>query len=247
MPKLSEFTSSKFIKLFLMGEPGTGKTVCAAGFPGKIKYYDFDNKIASAYSYLKEKNPAQLDQIDYVNCAAIDGKGTAYAKMDKDLEPIVKNYHATGKLEYNTIVIDSSTVMADEMMNWLINYETNVARNSKIKSRKVACQQDYGIFYPMFKEWLGLMLSLPCNFVMTGHITIKQDELTGEIHRMASIPGQMGKKIGIFMPELYLSTLNTKGEYVAKTREKRFPCRTSMQNLPAELKLDYKEFAKYLV
>lgn len=244
---LSEMTESKFIKAFIMGEPGTGKTVAACSFPGPIKFYDFDGKISSAYSFLKKHNPEKLKEIDYETCVPSDGIGSAYGKMDESLEKIVTEYKATGKLAYQTLVIDSSTIMAEDMLNWLLNFETGIARNSKIKSRKVAGQQDYLIFAPTFSAFLYEILPLPWNVIMTGHIQVKQDEKTGEIRRVAAIPGKMGSNIGIYFNEVYRSYVLS-GKYVVQTQaDLYYSCRSQLQGVPNPCPFSYSELSKYLI
>lgn len=244
---LSEMTESRFIKAFIMGDPGSGKTVAACSFPGKIKFYDFDGKISSAYSYLKKNNPDKLKEIDYEVCVPTDGIGSAYAKMDNSLETLINEYKTTGKLAYQTLVIDSSTIMAEDMLNWLLNFETGIARNTKIKSRKVAGQQDYLIFAPTFSAFLHEILPLPWNVVMTGHISIKQDDKTGEIRRQAAIPGKMGSNIGIYFNEVYRSVV-IGGKYMAQTQaDLYYPCRSQLQGIPNPCLMTYSELAKYFV
>lgn len=246
--KMSEMNSSKFFKGFVMGEPGTGKTVGACTFPGPIKLYDFDQKASSAYSYLKKHNPEKLDQIDVINCGAVDSVGSGYSAMDKDLEPIIKEYKKTGKLPFETLIVDSSTIMAQEMLNWLVQFETGIKRNRDVKSRKVAGLQDYMIFAPTFAEFLMLLLGLPCHFIMTGHIQITQDELTKEIHRSASIPGKVGKTIGVYFPEVYVTKVNSKGQYVAQTKaDYKYPCRTQIQGIPNEVEFNYNIIKDYML
>lgn len=247
MPKLTEMTESKYIKAFVMGEAGTGKTVGACSFPGPILAFDFDNKISSAYSFLKRNNPEQLKQIEYETCVPTDGIGSAYAKMDSLLEKVIEEYKATGKLAYQTLIIDSSTIMAEDMLNWLLNFESGIKRNAAVKSRKVAGQQDYLIFAPTFAAFLYEILPLPWNVIMTGHIQVKQDEKTGEIRRVAAIPGKMGSNIGIYFNEVYRSyVLN--GKYVVQTQaDLYYPCRSQLQGIPNPCLFSYGELSKYLV
>ena len=247
MPLLSEMTESKLVKAFVMGEAGTGKTVGACSFPGPIMAYDFDGKLSSAYSYLKKNRPEKLAEIEYENCVPTDGIGSAYAKMDASLEKIINEYKATGKLHYKTLIVDSSTIMAEDMLNWLLNYESGIKRNAAIKSRKVAGQQDYLIFAPTFQSFLYEILPLPWNVVMTGHIQIKQDEKTGEIRRVAAIPGKMGANIGIYFNEVYRSFVLS-GKYVVQTQaDLYYSCRSQIQGIPNPCLFSYDELTKYLI
>lgn len=242
---LSDLQESKLIKAFVMGEPGTGKTVFGCSMPGPIKAYDFDGKIASAYTYLKKHNPEKLKEIDFESCVPKDFLGSGYRKMDESLEKIIHNYKKTGQLEYKSLLIDSSTVMGSEMMNWLLEFESGIKRTAGIKTKKIASQQDYMIYSQVFTSFLHEILDLPWNVVMTGHIEVKQDEKTGELRRVAAIPGRMGGQIGVYFPEVYRSHV-VNGQYVAQTKaDIYYACRSQLSNPPSPVKLDYNELIKY--
>lgn len=246
MPKLSDLKTADLLKVFVMGEPGTGKTVGASSFPGPIKFFDFDGKISSAYSFWKKRDPSRLEQIDYEDCTPKDEKGTSFLEMNRTLGEIKKEFQETGKLAYKTLVIDSMTTMSQEMLNWLVHYETGIKRSRDIKSRKVPGMQDYMIFLPTFREFINLILTLPWNVVCTGHITVDKDELTGEIHRSAAIPGKMSKQLPIYFEEVYVSFAKD-GKYVVQTQaDYKYPCRSQLQGVPKEIPFVYSELEKYI-
>lgn len=239
MPLLENLETTKVLRIFLMGEPGTGKTVFGTSLPGKTRAYDFDKKMDSAYNYWKIHNPEILKRVDVLDCSPFDVKGGAYLRMADDLENIIKRYEQTKVLEYNNLIIDSTTIMAEEMLQWLLEFETGISRNSKVKTRKIASQQDYGVFAPLFRDFIFKVFSIPWNVVMTGHINIKQDEKTGELHRVASIPGRMAKQIGIYFPEFYRTYVKD-GKHFAQTKaDSYWACRSQIPNLPNPVELDY--------
>lgn len=244
MAKLSELKTSDLIRVFVMGEPGTGKTVGATSFPGPLKIFDFDGKVSSAHSYWSKHDPAKLETIDYEDCVPTDSKGTAFKRMNDSIAKIKAEYVKTGQMPFNTLVIDSTTVMATEMLNWLVHFETGIKRNKDVKSRTVASMQDYMIFAPTFSDFLFQIFALPWNIVLTGHVQVTQDELTGSIERHAMIPGQMGKKLPIFFPEVYVSMV--KGDkYIVQTKaDFKYPCRSQIQGLPKEIEFKYSNLTK---
>lgn len=236
--KLSEMKGADLFRIFIMGEPGTGKTVFATTFPGPIKVFDFDGKLSSAYNYWKSKDEKKLLEIDYTDCKPKDKIGSGFRLMNDELLKIKKD------CPYKTIVIDSTTTMTSEMMNWLINFETGIKRNKDIKSLQVASMQDYMIFAPTFQNLLYELFALPCHIILVGHISITQDELTSEIHRHAAIPGKMGKQLPVFFPEVYVSYV--KGDkYMAQTKaDYKYPCRSQIPGLPKEIELNYENLIK---
>lgn len=243
MAKLNELKTSNLIRLFVMGEPGTWKTVGATSFPKPI-VYDFDGKLASAHGYWSKHDPKKLEEIDFEDCSPKDQKGSSYVKMANSIEKIKKEYAATGIMPYETCVIDSATIMSIELLNWLVNFETGIARNTKIKSRKVACMQDYMIFAPTFSDFIFEVFALPWHVVMTGHIKVDQDELTGAIERTAMIPGQMAKKIPIIFPEVYVSLAKGDKCIVQTKADFKYPCRSQIQGLPKEVEFKYENLIK---
>lgn len=242
--KLNEMKEASLIRLFLMGEPGTGKTIFATSLPGTTKVYDFDGKLSSAYNYWMARKPDRLNEIEYENCVPFDKKGGAYLKMADDLEKLIKGYQQTKILPFDNLVIDSTTVMAEEMLQWMLEYETGIKRPTVSKDRKTAGQQDYGVFAPLFRDFIFKIFSVPWNVVMTGHISIKTDEKTGEIHRVASIPGRMSKQIGIYFPEFYRSFVQN-GKYMAQTKaDSSFGCRTQITKMTDPVELKYENLIK---
>lgn len=245
MKKLSEMADANLLRVFVYGEPGTGKTVGASTFPGPIMVYDFDGKLSSAHGYWSKHNSAKLNEIEFEDCKPVDSKGTAFKRCNESLDKIAKEYKATGKLPYSTVVIDSATIMATEMLNWVVAFETGIKRNKDIKSRQMASLQDYMIFAPTFSSFIFELFALPWNVMMTGHVAIDKDELTGEISRNPLIPGQMSKKLPIYFNEVYVS-LYKNDKYVVQTKPdyKYSACRSQIQGLPKEVEFTYENLIK---
>lgn len=243
MAKLTELKTSKLLRVFVMGDAGTWKTVGASTFPKPI-IFDFDGKVSSAHSFWSKHDPKKLEEIEFEDCSPKDDKGTSFKKMNDLIGKIKQEYQKTGELPYETCVIDSATIMSTELLNWLVNFETGIARNTKIKSRKVACMQDYMILAPTLSDFIFEVFNLPWNVVMTGHIQIQQDELTGAIERMPMIPGQMAKKIPIIFPEVYVSMAKGDKCIVQTKADFKYPCRSQIQGLPKEIEFNYENLTK---
>lgn len=241
--KLSEMKGAELIKVLVLGPAGSGKTIFGTTFPGPILALDFDKKLHSAYNYWKAKDPKKLEEIDYIDCSQRDDKGTGFQLANNELGK-VKAAFAKGEKPYSTILVDSATTLASEMLAWLVNFETGIKRNSSFKSVKIPSLQDYQLFSPTFKNFIYELFNLPVHVVMTGHIKVRQDELTSEIIREANIPGKMGNEAPIYWPEVYISYVKN-GKYMAQTQaDFRYQARSQIPGLPKEIELSYENLIK---
>lgn len=214
--KLSEVNPSENIKVLTYGEAGAGKTVFACSFPGPIYVADFDGKVSSAAAYYKHIGQTErLEEIDFdeYNKGA---QGVAFGEWGRKLAEFEREAKE-GTLRYKTIVIDSLTFFADRAM------EKVMADNPGIKSpvKGIPGLQHYGVFNPFIKWQLGRVLSLPCNVVVTSHIKVDKDDLTGQIIKGPNLTGKLQAFIPVLFPEVYRQYAERKGEttrYLLQTK-----------------------------
>lgn len=236
MPQLNTLKPELKIGLLLYGESGSGKTCFASGWPGPVHYCDFDGKVNSAASFLAG-NP-KLDEISYENYAPTDSIGTAGARFNADIGKMKKE----GKLP-GTLVLDSLTTFSDEIMRYLMKLNPGIKRMDT-RGAATPAMQDYQVARLFFKQILGELLNLPCNLVVTAHIQVDKDEITGEILRTPMIAGKLSRELPILFPEVYRSFVKD-GKYLAQTKtDNRYQCRTQIQGLPAEIELKYESLIK---
>lgn len=231
MAQLSDLKTSENIRLLLFGDSGTGKTCFASGWPGPVHYADFDGKVSSAAAFLADS--PKLAEISYENYAPTDKIGTAGARFNADLGKMRKE----GKLP-GTLVLDSLTTFSDEMMRYLMKLNPGIKRMDTLGAATPA-MQDYQVARLFFKQMLGELLNLPCNLVVTAHVQMDKDEITGEILRTPMIAGKLSRELPILFPEVYRSYVKD-GKYLAQTKsDSKFQCRTQIRGLPAEIELKY--------
>jgi len=136
MTTLDLFVTKPFVKLLLVGDSGTGKT--GALFPliedgYKIKFLDYDNKIASGILpiLIRARCPDKMKNVDVetlrdpLRASAlgpiVDGMPQAFVKgmelLDKWSDKSIPK--AWGVHDPNTILgIDSLTFLSDSAFNW---------------------------------------------------------------------------------------------------------------------------------
>lgn len=241
MPKLTELKRAQYIKVLLFGESGTGKTCGASTFPGPIFYADFDNKVESVASFIRDDE--KLSEITYEKYPPVDQKGTSYEKWDKKLDGIKRAFIA-GERPFETIVLDSLTTLSDELMKYLMRTNPGIKR-TMTKGVQIPALQDYGINRLYFKHMLMEFLAMPCNLVVTAHIDITKDETTGQILRHPMMAGKLANELNIFFPEVY-RTFVKDGKYMAQTQaDRQYNCRSQLNKLPKEIEFSYDLLKKH--
>jgi phage nucleotide-binding protein len=243
--KLSELNPSENKKILIYGLSGAGKTVFATGFPGPVFVMDFDGKVSSAASYWK--GSSQLDQIEFESYA---GKAD-FSKFWTKFQELLKLGKA-GQLPYRTVVLDSITTFSASLMNEVMRQNPgDEGKRSRVSDTTVPHLKDYQIAISHFKNTVAQLLSLPCNVVVTAHLQIDKDEMTGEILRQPLI---FGKDLPGWLPmvfeEVYYASViagkDNKAEHQAQARGPKYVCRTQIPALPATFKLGYEELKKFL-
>lgn len=242
--KLSEIKTEGNLKVLCYGNSGSGKTCFAAGFPTPILYLDFDGKVDSAALFYK-KDQVRLEQIDVRQMQrdlATDPIDELMSIIDKELIPQEKE----GKLKYSTVVLDSITTFSALCLEHIVKTNPGIKRVI-CKQGQQPGMQDYGILKREFQKLIPGLLSIPCNVIMLGHISMDKDEITGEIIRGPLMDGSFAKQLPIYFKEVWRSFVNEKGQFRAQTRpDSKYDCRSQIAGLPNEIQLSYEELKKYL-
>lgn len=238
--KLSEIDPSENVKVLVYGEAGAGKTVFACGFPGPVYVADFDGKVSSAASYYRGIGQgARLEEIDYDDYTKQGETDIAFNRWSRKLYELEQEAQQ-GTLRYRTVVIDSLTFYADRAM------EKVMADNPAIRGpvKGIPGLQHYGVFNPHFKAQLARALNLPCNIVVTSHIKMDKDELSGQIVRGPMLTGKLQAFIPILFPEVYRAYAERKGEdtkFLLQTKPDMYfsVIRSQIHGLPAKVESKY--------
>jgi len=224
--------------VLIYGDSGNGKSVFASSFPGPIKVFDFDGKIASAAGYWGIHDKTRLDHIDADDLQSMNADPEQYAKFYSQLVELEKQAR-DGKLPWKTVVLDSLTTWCDALMREIIRQNPGI----KGAAPGMPGLQTYGIFGAKFREQLSRLLALPCNVVVTAHIAIDKDEHTGEILRRPLVIGRNASYLPIIFGEVYRAFTEIKDDkvtYWAQTQATpSYIARTQIPGLAPRIPLTY--------
>lgn len=177
-------------KVYVVGDPGTGKSIFASTFPTPGFVFDFDNGIESYRG----------KDFDY-DSFPLNAQG--WVQFEKTLAEVTKLV-AEGK--YLTIVVDSTTAMTDLAMERALQLDPK---------RSVTGGPIWNVHYQMVKNLVeGRMrqiINLPCNVVVLGHLEVKMNQETGSVISVEPLlTGQLSTKIPGYFDEVYYTSLKMK-------------------------------------
>lgn len=241
--KLSEFKTEENMKILVYGESGSGKTVFAASLPPPILVFDFDGKMDSAAEFYKGQE--RLSQIEVEDMSRRLDESDPIEELNRIISKKLIPEQKSGKMSFATLVIDSLTTFSSATLRHIVRTNPGIKR-MQTKQGVSPGMPDYGILKREFERLIPGILSLPCNIVMTGHIKIDKDELTGQIIRGPLMDGSFAQQLPIYFKEVYRSTVE-KGEYMLQTKSDfQYNCRTQIRGMPDKVKSGYENVLKYI-
>jgi len=200
-----------FLKVFAVGDYGTGKSVFASTFPTPGFLFDFDNGVETYaggdWEYLQFPTSA-----------------LGWVEFEKAFRQIRERALAK---EFKTIVVDSTTTLTDMAMERALQLDPK---------RSATGGPLWNVHYQHVRNLLEPKLraftNWPCNLVMIAHQQIVQDQETGAILGVEPLlTGQLSQRVPGYFGEVYTfftkSTKDgtkyfmrtvTRGHYKARSR-----------------------------
>ncbi len=244
---LSEIKTEGSLKILIEGDSGIGKTCLAATFPGKILYLDFDGKVDSAAAFLRHKDwNSQIEAIEVEQFSAqLD-----MSPMDKLSKLIAEKLipqQRTGKMEFQTLVLDSITTFSSATLAHIVKSNPGTKRTESRQGAQPGLQ-DYGILRREFQRLIPGLLGLPCNVVMLAHLAVEKDEATGQIMRHAMMDGSFARELPIYFKEVWRMYVKDGKRLVQTQSDHMFNCRSQIPGLPTHLDITngYEALTKYI-
>jgi hypothetical protein len=119
---------------------------------------------------------------------------TAFDLWEQEFEELRK---ANAFSALGTYVIDSTTTWAMAMLN-------QIAKRSKRPGQPPQLQ-DYNVQQLTIMDYVGLLLSLPCDVILTGHIDLSRDEVTGKMETGLLVPGKLSTKMLLAFSNVFVT------------------------------------------
>ena len=191
---------TSLLKVLVLGDYGTGKSVFASSFPQPGYVFDFDNGMVTY----------EGGDWLYDTFAATAAGWVAFEKALPEVEKEIK----AGNIK--TVVVDSLTSLGDCAMERAMQLDPK---------RSVEGGPIWNVHYQIQKNLVApkirRILSYPCNIVITGHWKVQQDAQTGSISSIdLLIVGDLSAKVPGYFDEVYAAGTTGMGSnlrYILRT------------------------------
>jgi adenylate kinase family enzyme len=192
-------------KFFVLGETGSGKTTQLLTLPGKKFAYLFDpNAILSLRGYdvdYEEFLPDQLSlaihslKKDNGGDKSSGAKGSdLYMQWEEDFNTKMRDGFFDS---YDVIAVDSATTLLDLIMDRVLTINGRFGQWPD--------QSDYGPQMVAFTNICRSLTSCGKMVYMTGHLDVRQDELTKRIYRRPMMTGRLTSKIPLLFSDVFVA------------------------------------------
>lgn len=213
-------------KFLLLGDTGSGKTSQLLTLPGKTFAYLFDpNAIASLQGFDIEYEEFLPDRLnlsvrslskDKGGDKTTNHKNDLYVEWEKDFNGRLDD----GFFEqYDNIAMDSATTFLDLIMDRILTINGRPGSWPQ--------QDDYGPQMIVFNNVCRSLMSLNKTIFMTGHMEVKQDQLTQKIFRLPMMTGKLRTKIPLLFSDVFVCEVENDGKGNTSHKIQTVPDRTT--------------------
>ena len=187
-----EAGSSSTVNLLVIGDYGSGKTQLAStcNTPIFIDSFDPGGTKTRALQPLIQKGDIIVDN-QWERDSWRDP--WAFEKWEKEMEARTKEGFFNA---FSWYLLDSSTKWAMSMMYRVLQKGGRAGKGPQI--------QDYLIQQLTAADWLGQLMDLPCNVMVTGHIGVDKDEVTGKMETGLLMWGKLAQQVPLVFDEKYV-------------------------------------------
>lgn len=211
-------------KFLLLGDTGGGKTTQFLTLPGRKFAYLFDpNAILSLQGHDLEYEEFLPDKLNMSVKSLSKGVGDRttnyqsdlYQQWEKDFNDRIKGGFFNS---IDNILFDSATTLLDLIMDRVLTVNGRAGSWPQ--------QDDYGPQMLAFQNVCRQLTALGKTVVMTGHLEMRQDELTKRIYQNPMLTGRLKVKIPLLFSDIYKCEATNDGKSVTKHIIQTVPDRT---------------------
>jgi len=182
---------NSYINLLAMGHFGTGKTLSSITFPRPLVVHSFDPGGVETISMWAEDE----DEAVFAESYDVDKPGSpkAYRDWDQRFQQMMREGFFEG---VGTYVLDSLTSVSEAVMREQLKKAGRIGETPRLR--------DYQIQMATLTDIIQLCTGLPCHFMLTSHIELEKDEISGRQETVPLVTGKLATKIPTQFDECYV-------------------------------------------
>lgn len=206
MPNALNAKSSSH-RILMLGDAGSGKTTQFLTLPGKKYMYMFDpSGILSLRGHDVDYDEYLPDRLNLAASSLSKGKGDKGSVVSSDIylnwEREFNERLSNGFFDsYDWVGIDSATTFLDLIMDRILTINSRFGQWPN--------QDDYGPQMVTFTNVCRALTSLGKQIYMTGHLDIRQEDLSKKIYRRPMMTGRLATKIPLLFSDIFITEAET--------------------------------------
>lgn len=213
----------------VLGQVGSGKTTLAGTARKPLYVHSFDPGGTKVFKNFNADDPRKkprnmFETGEVIADTRFEGDDSSQPQAYNQWERQFKEMRSKDMFEHiGTYVVDSFTT-------WVLALKYQILKK-KGRTEGVMQIHDWQVLGNTVKDVINVMTALPCDVILTGHLTTEKDDVSGRIEtRLQAIPS-LQTELPLMFDEIYcleanetprgverkLITENT-GKYIARTR-----------------------------
>ena len=196
-----EAPRAESFNILLLGESGTGKSFILHTARQPIHYDCFDpggtKNLVDLIKQGKLIPDIRWEEEDPLNPTAF-----------RNWEIATKERIRSGYFNhFGTYCLDSSSTWTDAIMNQILKSEN-------IAGQPPRWAHDYVPQKVKIQNWIKILMKLPCDFILTGHLEGSKDDVTGRMSYRYMVTGKAQVTIPLLFDEIYVMDPKTTSQGV---------------------------------